>query len=112
MKKPIINYDDFAKLDIIVGQIVDAQDIEASQKLLKLNVDLGSEYSTVEILAGIKGYYKPKSLIGKKYLFLANLEPRKMMGLMSNGMLLAINQSERPILIKISGKIPPGTIIS
>jgi len=87
--KEQITYDDFAKMDIRVATILEAEDIPKSKKLLKLTVDTGLDKRTV--LAGIKEHYKPEDLVGKKIIILANLKPRKMMGYESQGMILMAN---------------------
>ena len=87
--KEQITYDDFAKMDIRVATILEAQDIPKSKKLLKLTVDTGVDKRTV--LAGIKEHYKPEELVGKKIVILANLKLRKMMGYESQGMILMAN---------------------
>ncbi len=87
--KEQITYDDFAKMDIRVATILEAEDIPKSKKLLKLTVDTGVDKRTV--LAGIKQHYKPEELVGKKIVILANLKPRKMMGYESQGMILMAN---------------------
>lgn len=84
--KTDIQYDDFAKLDIRVVTIAEAEAVPKSKKLLKLKVDLGIETRTV--LSGISEHFKPEEIIGKKVLYLANLAPRKMMGMESQGMIL------------------------
>jgi len=83
---PEISYDDFAKLDMRVGEIKTAVRIEKSKKLLKLSVDIGLETRT--ILSGISEQFDPEDIIGKKVIVLANLKPRKMMGIDSQGMIL------------------------
>lgn len=95
-----IKYEDFAKLDLRVGTIKKADDIEGADKLYKLEVDLGTETRT--ILAGIKQYYDKKSLIGKQIICIVNLEPRKMKGLESQGMLLAAGSKEENVCVLIS----------
>ena len=102
----LINKDQFDKVDIRVGKILAADNIPKKDKLLKLTVDLG-EASPRTILAGIAMHFKPEELVGKSVLFVANLEPRKMGGLVSQGMLLAAG--EPPILTTVSGDVPPGT---
>jgi methionyl-tRNA synthetase len=94
MKKPTVSYDTFAQLDFRVGEIMDAVPVEGSTKLLELTVDLGEDYGTATILSGIAAWYTPEQLKGKKTMFLANLEPRKMMGKTSEGMLVAIDSPE------------------
>jgi len=108
MKKELIKYDDFDKLDLRVGEIKTAVNLEKSKKLLLLTVDFGEDYGTVEILAGIALSYTPEQLIGNKYIFVANLEPRPMMGKVSNGMMLAGGE-EITHLTQVSADIPSGT---
>ena len=84
--KPIIQYDDFAKLDLRVGKIVAAEKVEKADKLLKLFIDLGFETRT--IVSGIALHFKPEEIVGKQVVVVANLAPRKMRGIESNGMIL------------------------
>lgn len=90
--KPEISYEDFDRLDMRVATIIEAEDIPKSKKLLKLTVDTGLDKRTV--LAGIKQQFKPEELIGKKIVILANLKPRKMMGYLSQGMILMANNPD------------------
>jgi methionyl-tRNA synthetase len=85
-------YDDFAKLDMRVGEILSAEKIEKSKKLLKLQVDIGVEVRTV--LSGIAEQFSTEDVIGKKVILLANLQPRKMMGIESQGMILMSEDKE------------------
>ena len=87
MKKDLIQYPDFVKLDIRVGEVKNAALVEGSSKLIELTVDLGSEYGTVTIFTGMQKWYTPEHFAGKKFLFVANLEPKKMMGRESQGMI-------------------------
>jgi methionyl-tRNA synthetase len=84
--KPEIQYDDFAKMDIRIGTVLEAERVPKSKKLLKLKIDDGIKERT--ILSGIAEHFDPESLIGKQVTFLANLAPRKMMGMESEGMVL------------------------
>jgi methionyl-tRNA synthetase len=84
--KPEIDYEEFAKVDLRVGKILEAEAVPKSNKLLKLKVDIGAERT---IVAGIAKDYKPEELMGKKILVVANLKPVKLMGVESHGMLLA-----------------------
>lgn len=111
MKKPIITYHQFEKLEIIVGKIINAETIKKSEKLLALEVDLGKEWGTVNIISGIKPWYSPKQLIGNNYLFLANLEPKKLMGFQSHGMILAADNKGKANIINVKKNIPQGTLI-
>ena len=84
--KPTIQYDDFAKLDFRVGTIIAAEKVEKADKLLKLQVNLGFEERT--IVSGIALHFKPEDIVGKQVVVVANLAPRKMRGIESNGMIL------------------------
>jgi methionyl-tRNA synthetase len=86
-EKQFITIDDFVKVELRVAQILVAERIPKADKLLRLEVDLG--YEKRQILAGIAQYYEPEALVGRKIVIVANLAPRKMRGLESNGMLLA-----------------------
>ncbi len=90
--KAIINFDDFTKMDIRTGTIIEAEKIEKADKLLKIKVDLGSEQRTVA--SGIAQYYKPNEIIGTKVLMLTNLQERKIRGVKSQGMILMAEDSE------------------
>lgn len=105
----MINYDDFKKLEIKIGTILEAEKIEGTDKLLKLKVDLGVESRT--LVAGIAESYKPKSIIGKQVPILANLEPRTLRGVESQGMILACVIDEKAVLLKPVKKVPNGTKI-
>ena len=87
-----ITYDDFAKMDIRTGTVLSAEAMKKSDKLLKLEIDLGFETRT--ILSGIAKHFSPEEMIGKKVVVLANLAPRKMMGIISNGMVLMAENAE------------------
>lgn len=90
-----IEYDDFAKLDIRTGTILQAEKIKGSDKLLKLLVDIGSEKR--EVVSGIAEQYEPESVLNKKIILLANLKPRKIKGIESNGMILMAENAEGKI---------------
>ncbi|MEK7217549.1 MAG: methionine--tRNA ligase subunit beta [Patescibacteria group bacterium] len=84
----MITIDDLKKIELKVGRVLSAESIEGSEKLLKLQVDLG-EAVPRQILAGIAKHYQSTELVGRQIVIVANLEPRSMMGLESNGMVLA-----------------------
>lgn len=111
MKKDSISFPDFDKLDIRVGEVKEAVLIEGSKKLIALKVDLGDDYGIVEILSGLSPTYTPADLKGNKYIVLANLEPKKMMGKDSNGMILVADDPEKFELIPLDKKIKNGTVI-
>jgi len=85
-RKPEIQYDDFAKLDFKIATIIAAEKVAKADKLLKLEVDLGFEKRT--IVSGIAQHFQPENIIGKQVVVVANLAPRKMRGIESNGMIL------------------------
>ncbi len=105
---PTITIDDFVKVDLRVAQILVAERVPKADKLLRLEVDLG--YEKRQILAGIAQYYEPEKLIGRKIVIVANLAPRKMRGLESNGMLLAASlpPDGSPVLAGFLEDVPLG----
>jgi len=111
MKKDIIYYPDFEKIDLRVGEIKEVSPVEKSKKLLALQVDLGQDYGTVQILSGIAQSYQPEELINKKCIFIVNLAPREMMGMTSNGMLLAVDSDGKPEIVSISPDVLTGSVI-
>jgi methionyl-tRNA synthetase len=104
-----ITIDDFAKVELRVGQILTAERIPKADKLLKFTIDLGEE-APRQILAGIAQYYEPEKLVGRKVIVVANLAPRKMRGLESQGMILAasIGEEGRPVLAGFLEDAPNG----
>ncbi len=105
----MINYDDFAKVEIKVGKILSAEKVPETDKLLKLSVDMGEE-TPRQIISGIYAFFPdPQVLVGKKTMFVANLEPRTIKGLESNGMLFALSSGEIFNLIEVKEDIPVGT---
>ncbi len=101
----MINYDDFKKIELRVAKILAAEKVEGSEKLLKLQIDLGSEQR--QLVSGIAKSYAPEDLIGKEIIIVANLEPRQIMGLESQGMLLAADH-QSPVLLSVDKELPPG----
>jgi methionyl-tRNA synthetase len=102
-----ITIDDFAKVELRVAQVLVAERIPKADKLLRLEVDLG--YEKRQILAGIAQHYEPEKLIGRKIVIVANLAPRKMRGLESNGMLLAASLPDgAPVLAGFLEEVPLG----
>ena len=95
---PQISIDDFAKVDLRVGEVKSAEPVKGADKLLHLKVDIG-EAEPRTIVAGIALAYKPESLIGRKVVIVANLEPRKLRGLTSQGMIVAASlEGDPPVL--------------
>lgn len=111
VKKSTIEFDDFAKIDLKVGTIVSVEKVEKADKLLKLSVDLGFETRT--IVSGIALHYKPEEIVGKQVTVVANLAPRKMRGIESNGMILmAEDQNGKLHFISPETGINPGAGVS
>lgn len=108
--KSLINIDEFDKADLRVGKIVEAERVEGSDKLLKLQIDLGEEKR--QILAGIGKAYLPEELINKSVVVIINLEPRMMMGLESQGMVLAVKDNNNLSVLFPDKEILPGSKIS
>jgi len=113
--KPTITYDDFCKLDLKIGTIAEAGVHPNADRLVVLQVDLGTE--TRQIIAGIKAYCELESLVGKQIVVVTNLAPRKMRGLESNGMLLAASTLEGEeltdvVVLSPSKPVPPGSSVS
>jgi len=108
----LISFEDFTKLDLRVAKILEAQDHPNADRLLVLKVDLGTEQR--QLVAAIKGHYKPDELAGKSIVMVANLAPRAMRGVESQGMLLAaVTEGQQQIvLITTEGDVPPGTKVS
>ncbi len=105
----MINYEDFNKLDIRIGTILEAERVEGTDKLLKLKIDLGEE--TRILVAGIAQDYQPQEIAGKQIPILANLEPKKFRGIESNGMILAVDINEKATLIHPDKNVPNGSKI-
>ena len=109
--KDEIVFDDFMKLDLRVGTILEAEKVEKSNKLLKFLVDTGNDKRT--ILSGIAKHYTPEEMVGKQVTIVANLAPRKMMGTESQGMILMAEDSEGNLrLIEPNEAVNPGSTVS
>lgn len=105
----MITIEDFNKIELRVGTVLEAEEVPGSEKLIKQIVDFG-ELGTRQVLSGIKQWYKPSQLVGKQFVYVVNLEPRMMMGLESQGMVLATD-TDKPIILKPSKKVPSGSKI-
>ncbi len=108
----MINYDDFSKVELKVATVLSAERVEGSEKLLQLHVSLGEDPSTGsgqvrQIVSGIAKSYAPEALIGKQVVVIINLEPRMIMGLESNGMLLAASGESGPVIL-----VPEKSVLS
>jgi len=114
--KPEIVYDDFTKLDIRIGHILAAEQVEGTDKLIKCTIDFGEDIGERTIVSGIKEWYEPEQLVGKYLPYLINLAPRKLRGVVSEGMLLAAapldSEGQRGLaLLESVVSAPAGTTI-
>lgn len=103
-----ISIDDFLKVEMRVGQVKHAEKVKGADKLLRLEVDIGSEVR--QVVAGIALAYEPEKLIGRKVVIVANLAPRKLRGLESNGMIVAasVGENGKPVLASFLEDVPVG----
>ena len=107
----MINFETFKQVELKVAKVLEAERVEGSEKLLKLRVSLGTEER--QIIAGVGIKYQPENLVGKNIIIVANLEPRKLMSLESQGMLLAAsNDNEGPVLLTVMEDVSPGSNIT
>ena len=106
----LIGLEDFLKLDLRVAKVLSAEKVEGSEKLLKLSISLGDEERT--IVAGIAKHYKAEDLVGKKIIVLANLKPRKLFGIESQGMLLAASDGETLSILVPERDLKEGSKVS
>jgi len=106
----MISIDDFKKVEIKAGRVISAEPVEGSEKLLKLSVDFGDE-NPRQVLSGIAKHISPEELVGTTCAFTTNLEPREIMGLKSEAMIMAVSNKESFSLLKVSPNIPPGSIV-
>jgi len=106
----MITSDDFSKMDFRIGKVVKADNIEGAETLIRLKIDFGTLGEKI-ILSGIKKWYKPEDLEGNLYVFIFNLEPRRLMGEQSQGMIIAAESEdgESCVLLVPDKNILPGT---
>jgi methionine--tRNA ligase beta chain len=105
----MITYDDFIKLDIRIGTVRAAERVQGTDKLIRLEIDLGEE--TRQVVAGMAHTYTPQEFIGKQVPILVNLEPRKLRGIESQGMILAADVGGKPIMLIPEREVPPGSAV-
>ncbi len=102
--------DEFQQMDLRVGKVLSAERVEGSEKLLKLSVDIGEPR---QILSGIAKAYAPEDLVGRMIVIIANLDPRMMMGMESQGMILAAHgEGGEPVVLTVEKEVLPGSKIS
>ena len=106
--RPNIEFDDFTKLDIRVGTILECQKVPKADKLLQFKIDDGLETRT--IVSGIAKHYQPEELVGKQVCFIANLAPRKLKGIISEGMILSAENNDGSLAVIMPGReVKPGS---
>jgi methionyl-tRNA synthetase len=107
--KPLLNLDEFSRVDLRVAEILQAEAIPGSKNLLQLEVDVGEKRTVV---AGIARHYRPEDLVGRQVVMVANLKPAKLMGIRSEGMILVGGAEGEMVLIEPEKKVKPGSPIS
>ena len=105
----VITIEDFKQIEIRIGKVLECEKVENADKLLKLQVDFGDFQR--QILSGIAEYYQPEELEGKKLPFIVNLEPRMLRGLESQGMLMAVEGEDKPVLLLPADDVKVGTLV-
>ena len=103
----MVTFDDFMKLDIRIGTVTAADKVEGADKLIRLELDLGGE--SRQVVAGMAPAYTPEDFIGRQVPILVNLEPRKLRGIESQGMILAADVGGKPVMIIPDKEVPPGS---
>ena len=110
LSSPKIPIDDFMKVELRVAEVLAAERVPKSKKLLKLTVKVGDETRTV--VAGIAEQYEPEPLVGRKVVIVANLQPATLMGVESNGMVLAASHEGTVALLTLDKDVPPGSKVT
>jgi len=106
----MISFEDFKKVEIRIGKVVDAQKIPEGEKLIKLIFDIGEKQ--IQVMAGIAQWFEdPSVLVGKEMPVVVNLEPKKLRGYESQGMILAADGDGKPVLLHPAQEVPPGSIV-
>lgn len=105
----MITFNDFKKMEMKVGTVKKVEELPNSKKMIKMQVDIGGTLK--QVVAGIKGYYKPEELQGKQFVFVTNLEPAKLMGELSEIMILAAVKGDKVVLVKPEKEIDNGAVI-
>jgi methionine--tRNA ligase beta chain len=103
----MVTFDDFMKLDIRIGTVTAADKVEGADKLIRLELDLGGE--SRQVVAGMAPAYTPEEFIGRQVPILVNLEPRKLRGIESQGMILAADVDGKPVMITPDKEVPQGS---
>lgn len=104
-----IGIEDFARIEMRVGQVVEAEKVDGSRKLMRMKVDIGGEIR--QVVAGIADAYQPAGLLGRKVVLVANLKPVRLMGIESDGMIVAATAGDRPVLVTFTEDVPNGALL-
>lgn len=104
-----ITFEDFKKLEIKIGKVLSAEKVEGADKLIKLEIDFGTERR--QLVAGMAEFFEPSYFVGKELPVLCNLEKRRFRGVASEGMILAADVDGKPVLLHPSKEIPPGSLV-
>ena len=105
----MVTFDDFMKLDIRIGTVTGADKVEGADKLIRLEIDLGGEHR--QVVAGMAPTYTSEEFIGKQVPILVNLEPRKLKGVESQGMILAVDVEGKPVMLLPDREVPSGSMV-
>lgn len=109
--KDLIKYEDFGKLEIRAGLIIEVDAPEWSEKLIRYIIDFGEETGKKTLFSGIRSWYKPEDLIGKKVPVILNMEPKKMGKEYSEGMVLMVDGKEKPVMIFLEDEVETGSVV-
>lgn len=109
--KPAINYEDFDKLELRVGLVAEVGLPEWSNKLVRMRVDFGDELGERIIFSGIRKWYGQDELLGKRFVYVLNMEAKKMGDEQSEGMMIMVDSGEKPILVPVADDLPAGSIV-
>ncbi len=108
-EKQYLTFDDFKKMELRVAKVISAEKVEGADKLLKLQVDLGTEQR--QVVAGMALWYTPEDMVGREVVMIANLKPAVIRGVESQGMLLAADQEGAAVLLQPDKEVPPGSTV-
>ena len=103
----MINFDEWQKVELVTARVVSAEDHPDADRLLVLGLEIGEEEPR-QVVAGIRGHYEPESLVGKLVVALVNLDPVKLRGVESRGMVLAVKDGDAVRLLAVDGEVAPG----
>lgn len=107
--EPRISIEEFAKVQMRVGQVLEAEKVPGSRKLMRMRVDIGTEVR--QVVAGIADVYEAAGLLNKKVVIVANLKPARLMGIESDGMIVAATDAGKPVLVTFTEDVPNGALL-